>query len=346
METEVIKTKICTKCDVRKPIDNFSDRKTAKDGKRSQCKLCIQSGKKGLNICGIYKITSPTGRVYIGQSRDIKNRWSSYRTRECPSQYKLNNSFIKYGVKNHVFEIIEECEAESLNKLERYWQDFYDVLNDGLNCTLTGAETPSYKTRADIKKIKTLIPNGIIDIIDVETGIFLYNVKEASNHCGVPKSHLRDMLIGKAKNKSSLIRSDDYEEGYLPCTLFTPEEGRTRVKIKEGLEVINYETGEILGDTSRASKLIGIGETTLRSYLNGIANNKTNLIYKKDFDKGLKPNELCNNIIQKKRCINYITEEIFESITEASKSLGVDCATLSKYLKNKFIDKNYPIKLL
>jgi hypothetical protein len=49
----------------------------------------------------------------------------------------LHNSFKKHGVNKHVFEIIEECIVESLNERERYYQDFYDVLNGGLNCLLT-----------------------------------------------------------------------------------------------------------------------------------------------------------------------------------------------------------------
>lgn len=92
-------------------------------------------------VCGIYKITSPSGRVYIGQSKNIlKYRESHYRRGECESQPKLCNSINKYGFENHIFEIIEECEFEQLNIRERFWQDHYDVLNGGLNCVLTSTE--------------------------------------------------------------------------------------------------------------------------------------------------------------------------------------------------------------
>ena len=87
---------------------------------------------------GIYKITSPTNRVYIGQSVDIEKRWKDYdNIKNISKQGKLYNSFIKYGVINHKFEIIEECLIEQLNKRERYWQDYYNVLKGGLNCRLT-----------------------------------------------------------------------------------------------------------------------------------------------------------------------------------------------------------------
>ena len=340
---EEIKSKICTKCGIKKYLKDFSDRDTAKDGKRNQCRLCISSGKKKLNICGIYKIISPSGRVYIGQSKDIKNRWSSYRTRECPNQVLLNKSFNKYGVHNHIFEIIEECSSEDLDFRERYWQEYYDVVNVGLNCVYVGNQREYNRSSKTRQKIKSIVPHHLIDVIDLETGVFLYGISEASFHSGVPKSHLADMLKGKVRNKSNLIKSDDYEEGFLPSNLFTPKVGKTRVKIKEGLEVIDYITGKFIGDTVKASKELNINETTLRAYLNGYANNKTNLIYKKDYDRGLSPEDLCNNILQEVKCINPITGEIFNTILEASKSLNISISTLSSYLKGKVKHNNYPI---
>lgn len=89
-------------------------------------------------LIGIYKIISPTERVYIGQSINIENRWKNYsRLYESGrGQILLYNSFLKYGVENHTFEIVEECSKEDLNCRERYWQEFYTVLNGGLNCIL------------------------------------------------------------------------------------------------------------------------------------------------------------------------------------------------------------------
>lgn len=56
-------------------------------------------------MVGIYKITSPSGKVYIGQSWDIEGRFYYYRKSCAPGQPKLNNSFKKYGRENHIFEI-------------------------------------------------------------------------------------------------------------------------------------------------------------------------------------------------------------------------------------------------
>lgn len=100
-------------------------------------------------ICGIYKITSPTGKVYIGQSVNINNRWMSYKNiyKDVSSQPRLYNSLIKYGSDNHLFEVIEECQEIILNERERYWQEHYNVLceKNGLNCKLTKTKDKSGK---------------------------------------------------------------------------------------------------------------------------------------------------------------------------------------------------------
>jgi group I intron endonuclease len=71
-----------------------------------------------MQIIGIYKITSPTGKIYIGQSTDIKARWSYYKGLFCSTQRHLYNSLKKHGVVNHTFEIIHVIEKRELNKSE------------------------------------------------------------------------------------------------------------------------------------------------------------------------------------------------------------------------------------
>lgn len=65
-------------------------------------------------------IKSPSDRVYVGQSKDIERRFKEYIKRNSKGQIKLFNSFEKYGVKNHLFSIIEYCNENELNNKERY----------------------------------------------------------------------------------------------------------------------------------------------------------------------------------------------------------------------------------
>jgi group I intron endonuclease len=80
---------------------------------------------KNTHIIGIYKIISPSGKIYIGQSKDINQRWKFYSFYNCKNQIKLYNSLKKYGFDMHVFDIIEECSLEHLDKRERYWKQYY-----------------------------------------------------------------------------------------------------------------------------------------------------------------------------------------------------------------------------
>lgn len=73
-------------------------------------------------MIGIYKITSPTQRVYIGQSVNISLRLKYYSSLSCKKQPKLFNSLQKYGWEQHKFEIIEECSLEQLDERETYWK--------------------------------------------------------------------------------------------------------------------------------------------------------------------------------------------------------------------------------
>lgn len=85
-------------------------------------------------ICGIYKITSPTNKIYIGQSKNIYKRWNSYKSLNCKSQPYLYNSLRKHKVKNHKFEIICECEECCLLDYE---EDYIYLFNsNNPNCGL------------------------------------------------------------------------------------------------------------------------------------------------------------------------------------------------------------------
>lgn len=93
-------------------------------------------------ICGIYKITNPKGRIYIGQSRNVRKRLKEYKriTSGIKGQPKILNSLKKYGADKHKFEIIHECLISELNEMERYYQDLYSCIGKGgLNCSLTEA---------------------------------------------------------------------------------------------------------------------------------------------------------------------------------------------------------------
>lgn len=107
---------------------------------------------------GIYKIISPNGNIYIGQSSNIKKRFNSYKNLKCKLQFKLYNSFIKYGVENHKFEIICECEKIKLDYLEKFYIKKFNTFNTkhGLNLKEGGnTSSLSEESKDKIRKANT-----------------------------------------------------------------------------------------------------------------------------------------------------------------------------------------------
>ena len=112
-------------------------------------------------MIGIYKITSPSNKIYIGQSQDIKLRFYYYSIKSCTGQRKLYHSLKKHGAENHIFEVIEECTIEKLNERERHYQDLYNVTGEnGLNLVLQGANEKRKVVSDEVKKRISIANSG------------------------------------------------------------------------------------------------------------------------------------------------------------------------------------------
>lgn len=86
-----------------------------------------------MKTIGIYKLTSPVGKIYIGQSWDIYDRWKDYEQLRINSiGPKLYNSLRKYHPKRFKFEIIHELpldvSQEVMDRYENlYWMNYRDL---------------------------------------------------------------------------------------------------------------------------------------------------------------------------------------------------------------------------
>ena len=81
----------------------------------------------------IYKLTSPTGKVYIGKAVDPQKRWSAHQTESKRSRYQthLYRAIRLYGWDNFQKEIIDTAETkEEANQKEIYWISFYHSFED------------------------------------------------------------------------------------------------------------------------------------------------------------------------------------------------------------------------
>ncbi len=162
-------------------------------------------------MVGIYKITSPSGKIYIGQSVNVEQRIKSYANiNVSKKQIKLHNSIKKYGINNHIIEIIIECEISELNSLERYYQDLYSVCSkQGLNCQLTKTDDKSGKvseeTLIKLSKIRKGMQNSLGRVLSEETK---KKISEKAKERGLHKSFM------EASKKANTGRKHDTEHRF------------------------------------------------------------------------------------------------------------------------------------
>ena len=94
------------------------------------------------SFSGIYKITGPDERIYIGKSTDIKSRWQQH----CKSAFHtgtiswaaIHDAMEKQGIDNFTFEVIERVEKENLSAREKFWIEFYEADKYGFNMKAGG----------------------------------------------------------------------------------------------------------------------------------------------------------------------------------------------------------------
>lgn len=206
-----------------------------------------------MKIIGIYKITSPNGRIYIGQSRDFKNRTYDYvNSKFIKKQTRLYNSFKKYGPENHILEFIEECLFEELNIFERKWQDYYNVLSKkGLNCILTETDALprmySTETLLKLKLANTSHKNPMFGrkginhprsrkVINIETGEIFDSLQECCVINYLNPKYMSRVLSESRKNKTNFLYFKE-NGNYFSKLKYKPVK---KIKIKKSKEEIYY----------------------------------------------------------------------------------------------------------
>lgn len=164
-------SKVCTKCGELKDYSQFSKLRKAKDGHQWHCKKCNNKDNYRFrhelrpdymeewfdknrehwneysndyqgsnNINKIYSITNPKGEVYIGFTRrkKIYFRWKEHK--KFYKQGKNNipllyESFSKYGIENHQFQLLKEFLGlkNEGKEIETDYINYYQSINKSLN---------------------------------------------------------------------------------------------------------------------------------------------------------------------------------------------------------------------
>ncbi len=115
----------------------------------------------------IYKITNKiNGNVYVGQTHNYyEDRWKAhkYDAKKGTKKTKLVKEFVKYGLENFEFEVIEEVKGYHSYLLDIKETEYirqYDSYHNGLNCD----EGNNSKGYSEIKYIGA-ITNELMNIL-------------------------------------------------------------------------------------------------------------------------------------------------------------------------------------
>jgi group I intron endonuclease len=260
---------------------------------------------------GIYKITSPSGKVYIGQSKDLKRRENEYRNNDIKvkSQTRLYNSFKKHGWENHQFEIIEYCLEDELNCSERFWQDKFDVTGkNGLNCILQNCGAEKRVFSEDMRKNMSERMSGENNPMyrvdrPPEWREFMSNImkekfRNKENHPNYGNKYneerLEKMRLISSGKKASEETKQKMRESHKNKVI--NEEWRKNIsngKIgdknpmfgkygklnKNSKIIIDTLTGELIYGVAELSKKTGINRSILKDQLNGYRTNHTTFMF-------------------------------------------------------------------
>jgi uncharacterized metal-binding protein len=112
------KMKKCSCCKEQKPTNQFYKCNKCKDKLQYVCKDCsnerVTKLLKADKSAIIYRIVNPLGEVYIGKTKkspiarwtDHKSRYKFQKTEGKSTFPLLHKSFDKYGIDNHIFEVV------------------------------------------------------------------------------------------------------------------------------------------------------------------------------------------------------------------------------------------------
>lgn len=233
------------------------------------------------NLAYIYKITSPSQKIYIGSTIKINARKSKYRHLRCQAQTKLYNSLKKYGFENHKFEIIHICDKESRNKYEFEYGKMFDVLGeDGLNLCLPKYDDTYKNITEETKRKISLSQKGKV-ISEEQRQVLSQKGKEYWSKNTHPRKNNepwnkgKEFLKGELNPMYGVKRSEEWKAKHRLLAKQNAAKGENH---KSSKIVLNLQNGIFNYSIKEASEMYNYNYSTLKNMLNSNAANKTTLI--------------------------------------------------------------------
>lgn len=103
----------------------------------------------------IYKLTSPSGKCYIGKTEfTIEERFNTHIAEsKYNSKRPILRAISKYGKDNFALEVLEECNKDNINLKEIYWIEHFNSTDPSKGYNITkGGEGVDSETASKLKK--------------------------------------------------------------------------------------------------------------------------------------------------------------------------------------------------
>lgn len=225
----------------------------------------------------IYKYTSPSGKHYIGQTRDEKNRRSRWKQTSKPyAGVKLENARKKYGVDNFQYEVLLsiDCENESdlidlLNQKEIEYISKYDSYFSGYNSNIGGGLSQELINRLSESHEKAILRYNL-------DGLFVdewCSAKYLEECTGIKACNVALVLKGTRYQTSGFIFKYKIDSEIPKQIQITPTKAQKQIVCKYSLN------GELITEfksIQEAARDCDINRNWFKQYLDG----KDNHIYK------------------------------------------------------------------
>jgi hypothetical protein len=331
-------------------------------------------------MIGVYSITSPSGKVYVGSSKDIKKRWKAYYSLSCKNQVKLYRSLVKHGIDNHLFKIEIECSIEELFEWEHHYSNYYSSITKGLNCRIPNFGTTKGIVSQD--SIKRMIDNHpknneswmvktrerlLRQMADPTIKVKMIEGRkrwmESVNFSEIIKERYRNMPIEKRKEardkcKATMIaknngsyHSQQFKDNLSKRVKGVPHTEEHKKKLKQNWEsrrplITDITTGIEYKNIDELCDAFNISKWSLWPKLTGRRPNNTNFRYKESIGTPTairkKGKKRFGVVTYSKKVIDTRNNKIYNSIKECS----IDIEIPYNKIIYKMSIKKSPIMLL
>ena len=284
--------------------------------------------KKDFCFSCIYKLTSPSGKIYIGQTQCFQDRMQGYRRGKCNLYVK--RAVDKYGLENIKLEILEkDVPLEKLDEREQFYFDTLQPFGDSGYNICTEAGTTRGRKRP---------PEEMQGSIDYVTGRFgELNHFYGKKHSEETKQKQREVKLGKKQSDYTIEKRIE--------------------KTSKCIKQIDLKTKEVTAEfesIAEAEKKTSIKSCNISKVANKIKNLKDGetITYSAGgylwvyCDSELPDNKIeigRDSMYKRVKQINLITNELiaeFESIAEASRKTNI-CSTSIANVVRKARYKKY-----